>query len=360
MEKLQSTIRNIRFMIVSAVFGTGFVAVALLAFLPMDEKVPAVGVVLAEKDQYLYASDEGLIDSIQAFDGATVRRDDVILTLDSSNQTNWKSQLDAELKEANAALQLKQAQLEKIAKLPLPKEFWHARSELSEAGEKTRYAALELDRYQQLLDAKLASQSDYDARKLANDMALSELAKVRERVAILDKGLEETIKKEALAEFNTATARLERLKTDIQVCQDQVDRRKIKAPMDGRVTFLAKHRAGERVQKGEELVHLSSGEANRAQLLVGESQVYRIKPGQVVRMKSNMFEMMRFGYIEAHVDEVSLEPNSRAPADNGSEGRYRVMVKIDSSPVPLALGSSLEARIILRRVSLWRMLLPPT
>lgn len=359
MEKLEATIRKIRVALIATVACTTLIIAFLLGFLPVDDKVPATGVVLAETDQFLYSPDEGLIESVAVADGAPVRKGDPILMLDCSGQVNAKSQIEAELKEANSAVELKQTQLEKIAKLPLPKEFWHARSELSEAQERSRYTALELDRYRQLIEAKLTSQSDYDARKLADDMAQSELGKVRERVAILDKGLEETIKKEALGEYNTAVARLERLKTDLRVCQEAIERRRITAPMDGRLTFLAKRRPGERVQKGEELAHLASGEANRARLMVGESQVHRIKAGQTVRMRSNTFDLMKFGYIDAHVDEVALEPGPRGTSETGpGEARYRVMVRIDRTPLPLTLGSTLDAKIILRRVSLWRMLLP--
>ncbi|MBI4027048.1 MAG: HlyD family efflux transporter periplasmic adaptor subunit [Verrucomicrobia bacterium] len=358
MEKLQSTLRKLRILIVAMTAGFALLVAALLALVKIDEKVPAVGVVLAERESYLYAPEDGLIETIHAYDAATVREGDPILTLDCRDQENLKTRIEAELKEATASFELKQAQLEKIAKLPLPKEFWHARSELSEAEQKLRHAALELKRYQQLLDEKLASQSDFDARKLAYDLEQAELMKVRDRVAVLDKGLEETIKKEALAELNTATARLERLKADLQVCQDQMERRKIRAPMGGRMTFLAKRRPGENVLKGDELAHICGGEANRARLLVGEAQVHRVKPGQRVRMKSNVFEFMRYGYIEAHVEEVALEPYARSPAEANRAGAYRVMAKIDKTPVPLVLGSSLEARIILRQIALWRLLLP--
>ena len=141
----------------------------------------------------------------------------------------------------------------------------------------------------------------------------------------------------------------------------QIERRQIHSPINGKITLMMKHRVGERVVKGEELVHISRGEANRAMLLVGESQMYRIRPDQPVRMKSNSFDVMRYGYIEGHVREVALEPSpaKQDPASNViRQGTYRVMVKIDRTPVPLVLGSSLDAWIILRQMRLWQVLFP--
>ncbi len=341
-----------------AVLGFGAVVLALFVFVAVDEKVSTSGFVVAQEEYDLYAPEDGLIQEIRAHDGADVRKDDAILLLDSQQQENWKSQIEAEIKEAQAALQLKQAQCEKIAKLPLPKEFWHTRNEFAEAKQKAAYAEVELRRYRQLLDEKLTSQSDFETRQLACEIAQNELTRASERVDILDRGLEDSIKKEALADLNSAVARLERLQTDMRVCREQLERRIIRAPADGKVTLIIKRHVGERVSKGEDLVHLSAGEACRAKLVVGETHLNRIHSGQRVRLRSNVFEFMRYGYVEAHVEEVALEPYVRQSGEPVREGAYRVMARIDRTPVPLALGSTLEGHIILRHVPIWRLLLP--
>ena len=92
--------------------------------------------------------------------------------------------------------------------------------------------------------------------------------------------------------------------------------------------------------------------------MVGESQIHRVKPGQRVRMKSNIFEFLQYGYIEAILEEISLEPYVFKESETYKGGTYRVIAKIERTPVPLVLGSTLEARIILQRVPLWKYLLP--
>lgn len=358
MEKLKETAQQIKRRILLTVTLSLTVGAALLIWVPMDEKVMAHGVLLSEKESYLYAPEEGLITRVDAREGANVRAGDPILSLDTQELQKKKMEIEAQLQEAEATVRLKQARLEKISKLPLPKEFWYARSELVEMEQKRRHAALELERFDQLLKERLSSQSEYDAHKLADDLARSELDKARERVHILDRGLEESIRNEALADFQAATARLHHLKLDLSLCQEQMERRQLCSPMDGKIAFLMKCCVGKRVVKGEEIAHLWEGEATHARLFVNESQVHRIKPGQTIQMKSHVFEFMRYGYITAQVEEISMEPDLSCQETSSHERNYQVMARIEKSPQPLILGSGVEARIILQRVPLWRMLMP--
>ena len=104
---------------------------------------------------------------------------------DSQDLENHHDQVLAQLKEAEAQLQLKRSQTERIAKLPLPKEFWHAQTELAAAQQKARYQGIERERYKQLLDAKLTSVSEFEARKLADELAAAELTNAMENVRVV-------------------------------------------------------------------------------------------------------------------------------------------------------------------------------
>ena len=69
-----------------------------------------------------------------------------------------------------------------------------------------------------------------------------------------------------------------------------------------------------------------------------------------VRLRSGAFDTLRYGYVEARVEEVALEPQAA--------GRYLVKVRVEKTPVPLTLGSTVEGDIILRRSPIWRLLFP--
>ena len=358
MEKLQKNLRLIRIWIISAVLGFGIILIVLIGVVPVDERVSANGIIVSEEERYLYAPEDGILQEVKAYEGTRVKMEDPILLLDTQQQENWRIQIEAEIKESQAALDLKKVQLEKVNKMPLQKEFWHSRSELAQAQQQTLHAETELRRYTQLLEEKLTSQSEYDTRKLAYDMAQAELAKAKENVAMLDRGLEETAKKEALADLNAAGARLDRLTVDLRVCREQIERRQIRAPIDGMVTLVIKRRPGERVNRGDDLAHVSGGEPKRVKIFVGENQVHRIRIGQHVRMRSNVFEFMRFGYIHGTVTEVAMEAYPRQPGEPMKEGSYLVVAHVQETPARLVLGSTVEASIILRRVPVWKLLLP--
>lgn len=352
MDAIRQQIRVIRRMIGITVTICLLVVILFFIWVPLEEKLSATGSVIAEKECFIYAADEGRVQEVVAKDGTDLKEGDPILKLDSTDMLGWRSQLEAEIKEAQASLEFKQAQTEKISKLPLPKEFWHVRSEVSEARQKTLFAEKELKRYQTLFDEQLTSQSELDARKLAFDSAHAELERAEERLGIVDQGLEESIKKEALTDLKSAITRVERLKVDMRVCEDRIARCVVRTPLSGKLTLLLKRREGEGVAKGEELAHLSSGGASRARLLVNENQIHRVRIGQKVRMRSNMFESMRLGYIWGNVTEVSNEP-SLLPSSEGQR-QFRVLVQIQQSPIPLVLGTTLHAKIILQKVPFWK------
>jgi len=353
-EQFQPALRRIRFWILSSAALLLVVGGAVLTLVPVDESVRATGTVVAEEEAYLYAPDDAVIEKVHAPEGTDVKTGDIVLTLDKHDLQNRSDQIVAELKESEAQAEFKKNALERITKLPLPKEFWHAQTELASAEQKARHAAAERERYQGLFKSGLTSETELSARKLADQLAQADLTNARDKVRVVQAGLEESITKEALADLKSGLARVERLKIDLAVCERDIDRRSLRAPVDGKVTLLLKRRTGERVAQGEELVHLSQGAATRARLSVGEPQIHRIHVGQQVQMKTPVFSPIRHGYIRGQVEEVALEPYPR----QSGEASYRVNVRIAETPMPLVLGATLDAEIILRRVPIWRMLLP--
>ncbi|MCG3146877.1 MAG: hypothetical protein PCFJNLEI_00311 [Verrucomicrobiae bacterium] len=351
-DEFQTTLRKIRRLIIGGVAGFVIVAGVVVGFVPIDEKVSATGTIVAEAETFLYAPDTGVLKTLAVTEGATVRAGDELLVVAAPDEENRRLELAAALREAEAVAALKKVQLERITKFPLPKEFWHARAELAEAEETVRHAIVERQRYQELFATKLASEVDFDQRRLKEQLALTAREKARANVAVLDQGLAQDILTEAAAELTAATAKLERLKTDLAICENQIDQRRLRAPSAGRVTLLLKRRPGEAVVKGEELIHLASGEPNQARLFVGETMFHRVRVGQQVRLRSHAFDALRYGYVTARVEHVALEPSRDVP------GRYLVKARIEKTPLPLVLGSTVEGDIILRRLPIWRLLLP--
>ena len=358
MEPFQPRLRRIRRLIIIGSSAFVLLAAGVLILVPVDEKVRAIGTVVAEEEVYVYAPTEGIISSVNVVEGTNVVQGDVLLSLDTHDLETRRHQLEGELRETVALAELKQTQFERILKLPLPKEFWHAQAELAAAEQRLQHAATEEDRFRKLLAGGLTSQSEYNTRQLAQRMAKTDLEKASNTVEVVQQGLEESITREAMADVKSALARVERLKGELVWCSHEIDRLSLRAPVDGRVTLLLKRRPGEEVAKGEELIHVTRGAANHARLFVGQAELHRIRAGQRVRMRTPMFDSLRYGLIEGRVEQVALEPWPRKETAGEVDTQYYVEARIEHSPLPLVLGSNLDAEIILSQMRLWRLLLP--
>lgn len=334
--------------------GALLVIAALLAFVPFDERILATGVVSAEHDTYLYAPADGILRSVDAREGEHVAAGQSVIRLDDTEWQEKLSQLEARISQARQGLTQSQASMEATAGLPLPKEFWHTQEELGLALERIRFEENNLERARELFAKGAVSRQEMEQAQFALDTARSEEKKISDRLGIVQSGLQDKILAEAAAEIEEAYGALRTLEVERDICLAAIERCIIRTPDEGTVTLVNKRRAGVKVTRGEDLAHVAHGEPVRVDILCGENQYHRIRPGQRVLMRSNAFDPLRHGYVEGTVQRVGMEPETNAD----DAPRYRVVAKIEATPQPLVLGSTVEARIIIRRAALWRLLLP--
>lgn len=358
---IQNQIRRIRRAVLGVVGGVALTLLAVLIFVPVDERVIAPGVVRAERDTYLYAPVDGILGKIEAYEGQEVKKGDPILSLDETELHERLRQIEASIDKAKVELERKKASLARTAQLPLPSQFWHMQEEIAIARERVLQNELEYRRAEGLLAKGLVSQQDLERAHLAIEVAKAEEAKAREKIRIVEEGLEGTILDEAKAEIQSALSALRQLDVDRDICLDAIERLVLRTPEAGTVTYLKERRSGVGVTRGENLARIAHGEARRVDLFCGETQYHRIEPGQRVLMRSNSFDTLRHGYIEGKVTRVAVEPevSEDDPFAEAQPGpKYRVTAMIESSPQELTLGSTVEGRIIIRRLPLWKLLLP--
>lgn len=355
---IQHQLRFMRRMVIGLFLVSVIILFGLLLFVPIDERVTASGTVSAARDTYLHAPADSILKNIEAWEGEAVKKGQPVLLLDDTQQQAELQQIEANIEKARSELAFQKARLERTAKLPLPKEFWHMHEELGIAQERIRQEMVEYERARDLHKKGLLSQQDVERARLAAEVAKSEEAKAQDKLRILEQGLESTILSEARAEIQNAQAAVRTLEVERQLRREGIERDILRSPEDGVVTLLNKRRPGERVQRGEDLAHVAHGGATRVNIFAGENQYYRVRPGQKVLMKSKAFDTLRHGYIEGHVVRVGIEPER--DGGGSQEPAYRVVADIDFTPQELVIGSTVEARIILQRIPLWKLLLPET
>lgn len=361
---IQKQLRSMRRMLIALSVAVAVILVGLLLFVPIDERVQASGVVRAGRDTHLHSPEDGILKKVHVGEGESVTKGQPVVSLDELQHQSELKQIEANVEKARAELELQRLHIERTAKLPLPKEFWHMQEDLSISKERVRQSEAELNSATQLFNKGLISKQDLERMRLAWEIVKSEKDKAEEKTRILNLGLEGNILSEGNATIENARAALRAFEIERELCLEAIARCIIRAPEDGVVTLLAKTRPGERVSKGEDLVHLSHGAPTRVDIFAGESQYHKVRPGQRVYMKSNAFDTLRYGYIEGHVVRAGIEPSKSAPSSGtptGTSGAaFRVVAEVDYTPQDLVIGSTVEAKIITQRVPLWRLLLPQT
>ncbi|MFA7233313.1 MAG: HlyD family efflux transporter periplasmic adaptor subunit [Terrimicrobiaceae bacterium] len=358
---IQQQLRAMRRMLVWIFVLSGVLLAGLLFFVSVDERVIAEGIVRADRDTHLYAPEDGVLKDVEAWEGTDVAKGDIVVAMDDTEHRAELRQIEANIEKARSEWEFQKLRLEHTAKLPLPKEFWHMHEELDIVLERIRQSTVEYDRARELQRKGLISQQEVERARLSLEIEKAEEAKTRDKLRVVEQGLEEAIISEAGAEIQTALSALRALQVDREIRLQNIGRCLVRSPGDGVVTMLNKRRPGERVQRGEDLAHIAHGGPTRVDIFAGEEQYHRLRPDQRVLMKSLSFDTLRHGYIEGHVVSVSMEPEQSASTEASvTAPSYRVIVKIDHTPQNLVIGSTVEARIIIQRIPLWKLLLPET
>ena len=332
-------------------------AVAVLGFVQMDDKIRAEGVVGARDDEIIFAAEDGAVADLKVTEGAHVKKGDLILQLDTTDLERQRLQLQNQFAEMQSEHQVKLTKLETIRKNPLPKELLGTDSELTRAQSAHAYQQERLRKLDDLRKQGYASDDAIQTQQLAAQAAQDDLAKAREKFKIVTEGYSAQIIKDAEAEaalLQTKVENLKRLLADVDV---QIERRQIKACADGVITLLGKRHAGEPIQRGEHLVHISSSNAVEVKLFVRQIGVNRIEANQDVRIRSSVYNWQHYGLAKGSVKFISREPmleGGASPIPN--EHHYLVVANVNSSPQPLPLGSAASGEIIVRSAPIWKLL----
>jgi multidrug resistance efflux pump len=343
------------------IFAAAFLIIPFIAgialLLPVDEKVPATGIVRAQEDVHIFSPQDGILAAIRCPEGSIVKKGDFLFELDSIVYAQRFASAEASFAEAQATLHLKEAQLQKTSGLPLPKEFWHVPEELKQANERLALAERECARYESLSRSGGASRQDYDRSLAQREVARGEVEKIQEKLDVLSRGYREQVIAEAEAETAAARAVVGRWKVERDNAAVMVERCLIRASEDGTVTLVEKRRPGMSVTAGEKLAHISKGPANRVKIFLAEEKIIRVAAGQQVIMRPLSIPWFKYGFAHGILRNVSTEPSFPDGMPSGSR-RYEATVDVTDSPVPLAIGSTVDADVILRRRPMWQLLLP--
>jgi multidrug resistance efflux pump len=239
-----------------------------------------------------------------------------------------------------------------------------ARADAREAGVLSEQAAREAARLEKLKQAGLISDRDYEAGQ----------SEARRRSAGAETHSVEVhrLDDDRLAKQSERVTRIRRAAADISRLEGQqavaratiarlayeIERRKVRAPIDGRIGEAAIVRAGGVLAEGDKLgAIVPEGRLLVVAQFPPPAALGRLRPGQRARMRLAGFPWMQYGAVAATVARVSSEVR---------DGMVRAELVLDASqktPIPLQHGlpGSVEvevekiapARLVLRVAGQW-------
>ncbi len=252
--------------------------------------------------------------------GQVVHRGEVLVKIDPvPDQLQLRQQqaaaggLGAEVERLRAQIgDEEKARLEEQRTAALTAE--EAQNRVREAGATVEYAKAELTRMQRLQREGLAPERDVEK-------AAAELDRQRAAVAALESAARR-IPQEQLTRERERDVRIARLQGEIASLETQrntlnagmdranyeIERREVRAPVDGRIGETTILRPGAVVQPGEKLASIiPSGRLMVAAEFPANAAFGRIQPGQLARMRLDGFPWAEFGAVPAKVSQVAAE-----------------------------------------------------
>ncbi|WP_438036159.1 HlyD family secretion protein [Sorangium sp. So ce204] len=132
----------------------------------------------------------------------------------------------------------------------------------------------------------------------------------------------------------------------------QIERRKVRAPIAGKLGNIAALQVGDVLKPGDLVATVVPGDDLHAVALFAPSDaVGRVVPGQRARMRLDGFAWTQFGMIEGEVSHVASEPYDGAI-------RVELLVRPESAAsIPVQHGMPGTAEVEVERVSPWALLL---
>jgi len=339
------------------------VMMAVICFVPIEETYTAEGIVRPGNYQRLYAvADLEQREGPLVSEGDRVVKGQVLMHFHLP-ELEYKIMETKELLETlKGQLELQKARTASFEKLPLPKEFWEIKQQLDKSKFNRDYYESQLKRAQKLLETGDVSVQYVDQAKLEFSQANIEYERLTQRFELIDTGYTDTLLKEAKAQETQIEGRIEAVKPRLDALEKQLERQSVvKASVDGVVLDMPCKDIIGQIKAGRELVYMSTGSERMVEIFGMQRNFDKVKVGQKVRYKSQLYDAMRFRQAEGTVSNISMiRQQDELTASNANGGGYRyysILATIDQQPRELKLDSSVTARIIVRKDRLIKVLL---
>lgn len=319
-----------------------FCGIVSLFLIEIEDVIYAEGKVMPELPLEIVGHVDGRVVKLNFQEGDDVKQGDVIAVVDSIQYEEDYINNNSSLRELEAELEVKKAELAALERNPLPKDLWYAETNLTECKEKAIRTADRLDRYLKLDKLSAISKKDFEAAEIENIEAKAALARAQENYGKVKSGLGEKFIEKAQRDIDLVQAKIDGRKAALDLAAKHIAECKIMAPAAGRILAMpCKYTMY--VEKGKLAVKVATGLSLKGLAYVDERVVRKVRPGQDVRISSGVFNRLEFGSFYGKVDRIRDVPEELKGA---TSTKYPVEIIVDPEGRELKLGSSAEFAIV--------------
>ncbi len=334
-------------------------------------------IIPAGRAQQIQHLEGGIVATIDTAEGASVRRGDLLLTIDATNAGAALGEIGVKLAGQRIRAVRLQAEAEGAERLTLPpdlareasaeaeRQLFLARrekfvqeqavfreqvrqrtAELREVegrrarvGAERETAAKRLALIRGMAERAAASQLELleaqsREQRLATEMADAEanLPKIRAAIDEAAARIDESrarYRAEAQGELSATLTEIDRLRQGLAAQSDRVSRTEVRAPADGVINRIAVNTVGGVVKAGETLVEITptSGPL-MLEARARPSDRGELREGLGARVRVSAYDSGEVGALDARVVEISAD----TVADAKGEAYYRVLLRVDALP----------------------------
>ena len=299
-----------------------------------------------------------------------VKAGDVLVELDSDTQQFQLKEEKSQLSGANPQIRSRTEEIASEEQALVQDQqaskdaLEEARAHYNEAEAAAKFAEAEAERLQKMYKAGVVAELDVN-RSVADSQQRRAAADSLRYAVVRLEGEQRTRANERKARIEQLTGELNKLRGDqatagvtIQRLEEEVGRRAIRAPIDGKLGEVAPLRVGTVVHEGEKLAAvIPTGKLRVVANFDPPVALGRVRPGQHARLRLEGFPWAEYGSVGATVTNVASEIR---------DGGIRVEMALDSnsgSRIPLQHGlpGSVEveietlspANLVLRKAGSW-------
>jgi multidrug resistance efflux pump len=303
---------------------------------PYQSFVAGSGLIEAASENIAVGSPVGaVVMALHIKVGDAVKTGDPLFELDSRD-------LKAELAVRESAAKVAQDQLARLEAGTRPEAIPPARAKVSEAESSLKDVQNQLTFWEQLQDPKAVSAEQLSQRRFAVQTAQARLDQAKADLALLEAG-------SWSADIAVARSQLEQAKAQVDSARVEVERRTIRAPIDGRI-LQVNIRLGEFAQAGAlstPLLLMGRVDPLNVRIDIDENDAWRVKPDKAatayLRGNKDISMPLTFVRFEPYVvPKRSLTGDSTERVDTRV---LQVIYSFDPKGKPVFVGQQVDAYI---------------